>query len=517
MALRGLFCVCLSILLGLSSTAQLSPEARRDLIRELEAKNRAKNVKAATDEASLTPDQVGGLEDLKQEMAAARLALTTAKTDATRERAAQATINYVDPLTRLEQYDDAVVAIKTSLEMGASAEVLVQKLGEIRVTQSSRAFESGGWENARFLLDDTWRTARSYKVSSVEKDYAQRLRDLLVAWAESLRRSGQTADARAKAIEASTWKINTEEIEALLARIYYQEDDYKNTLEHLRLALRGAQRNSQGLLAFQELVQKESGLERSYRRKDLKGFIVSSPGGLAIDEAGLTSAFAKARESAEKMFGLKTPLPIRVELFQKNNYQSFFFSPNWHKALSLYGKLRVQMDAVQVKSTDLPVVARYAYGLWIVDVLTEGTAPAWFQEGVAHQLAYPDGPPNGGINEIKSRLSRQAIMPFKNLSMPYLAVPEILDAAVLMAQSQTGIQVLINQKGLQAIPQLVEAYASGMDPEMALQQVTGFGYDAFQDAWVKNINQGFRTNPNPDLPALRALGVISPMGEYWEK
>ncbi len=517
MALHRAVSMCLLFLLALSASAQLSPEARRNLIRELEEKNRAQNMKSASSEASLTPDQVGGLEDLKQEMAAARLALTAAKTDPIRARAAQATINYVDPLIKMEQFDESVVAIKTSLEMGAAPETLIQKLAEIRAAQSGKVFESGDWVGTRFLLDDTWRMARSYKVPLVEKEFAQRQRDLLTAWAESLRRSGKTADARAKAIEALTWKIDVEEIEALLARIYYQEDDYKNSLEHLRLALRGSQRNSQPLLAFQDLVQKEIGLERTYTRKDLNGFVVSSPGGLAIDEARLAAAFGQAREAADKMFGLKTPLPLRVELFQKNSYQSFFLSPNWNKALTLHGKLRIQMDTVKGKSTDLQVVARYAYGLWVVDVLTEGAAPAWFQEGVAHQLAYPDGPPNGGINEIKSRLSKKAVLPFKDLSMPFLAIHDILDAAVVMAQSQSGIQVIINKKGLNSIPQLVEAFASGLDSETALRQVTGFGYDAFQEAWVQDANKGFRTNPDPDLPALRALGVISPMGEYWEK
>jgi tetratricopeptide (TPR) repeat protein len=517
LALHGVIFLCLLFFFGLNVSAQPSPETRRNLIKELEEKNRAENVKATTSEASLTPDQTGGFEDLKQEMANARLALASAKTDMTRMRAAQATINYVDPLAKVEQYDEAVSALKTSLEIGAAPGVLVQKLGEVRVAQSSRLFDAGDWAGTRFLLDDTWRTARSYKIPSIEKEFAQRLRDLMAAWAESLRRSGQTIDARAKATEALTWKIDTEEIEALLARICYQMDDYKECLDHLRLALRGSQRDSQTLLAFQDLVQKELGLERSYRRKDLKGFVVSSPGGLAIDEAGLASAFGQARENAEKMLGLKSPLPLRVELFQQNSYQSFFLSPNWNKALSLHGKLRIQMDSVQGKATNLQVVAKYAYGLWVVDVLTEGAAPAWFQEGVAHQLAFPDGPPNGGINEINDRLSKKTLLPFKDLTLSFLAIPDLLDAAVVMAQSQSGIQVILKKKGLEAIPQLVEAYASGLDPDTALRQAAGFGYDAFQDIWVKEANKGFRTNPKPDLPALRALGIISPMGSYWEK
>ncbi len=517
MALHNVIPMCLLFLFLGGASAQPSIEDRRNLIRELENKNRAENMRAATTEASLTPDQTGGLEELKQEMAAARLALTSAKTNPNRARAAQATINYVDPLTRLEQYEEPVVTIKTSLEMGAAPEVLIQKLGEIRAAQSSQVFKSGDWEKTKFLLDDTWRTARSYKVPAVEKEFAQRLRDLLAAWAESLRRAGETIDARAKATEALTWKINTEEIESLLAQICYQQDDYKATLEHLRLALRGSQRESQALLAFQDLVQKEAGLERTYNRKELNGFVVTSPGGLAVNEAGIAAAFEGSREAAEKMFGLKTPLPLRVMLFQKNSYESFFMSPIWNKALSLHGKLRMQLDTVKVNITSLPVVTRYAFGLWVIDVLTEGAAPAWFQEGVALQLAYPDGPANGGINEITSRLAKKKTISLQNLPATFLGIPDILDAAVVMAQSQSVIQVLINKKGLQVIPQLVEAYASGLDQETALREVTGFGYDTLQEAWVKYANKGFNTNPKPDLAALRALGVINPMGDYWEK
>lgn len=515
MALRGVISFCLLCLLGVSVYAQPSPEARRNLIRELEAKNRAEKVKAASTEASLTPDQTGGLEDLKKEMAAARLALSSVKTAPSRARAAQATINYVDPLVRLEQYEEAESALKTSLDVGATPQALVQKLAEIRVILSNQSYESGDWNKTQFLLDDTWRTARACEVAPVEQEFAQRLRDLQVAWAETLRRTGQTTDARAKAIEALTWKINTEEIEELLARICYQLDDYKTALDHLRLAMRGPQRDSKALMAFRDLIEKDMGIERSYRRKEVKGVKIAYPGGLAINEAQLASALEEASKTAQAMFRLTTALPIRVTLFQRNDYSSFLLSPSWNKAVSIQGKLRVQMDAI--KAATLPTASRYAYGLWIIDVLSEGRAPAWFQEGIAHQLAYPDGPPNGGINELKSRIARKTLIPFRELSAPFMGIPDELAAAVVMAQSQSGIQLIINKSGLEAIPRLVVAYASGLPPEEALQQVTGFGYDAFQETWVKEAKKGFRTDPKPDLSTLRALGVISPLGSYWEQ
>jgi hypothetical protein len=497
--------------------AQVDTATRQKLLRQFEQKNQAKKEKREAAKNAPLPDAGAGLDQLKQALADARLALLSDRSEGAVQRAAQATLNYAEPLLRAGQVEEAISVLKTSLDMGAKNPDLVRLLAQLRFGKTTTALEKGEWDDARVLLDTTWREARAYGVEDVEKDCAERLRALMFNWASQLFHEGDLTTAKDKAIEATTWRTDNEPIQALIGRIDYLRDNYHDANEYLTSALRGEMHNSPYLVRLAEVMRLEQDIEENYSKAEMKGLTIISPHGLAIDEKGLERAFAEARVAAQSMFGITTPLPVRLSLYQRNDFEKFTHGPEWSVSAAVYGKLRVRLDAVRGGIEDQNVVARYLYGLWVLDTLSDGHAPAWFLEGAACQLAYPRGPANGGIHEITKRLTRNAILPFKDLELPFAAIPDRMDAAVLMAQSQSAIQLLFEKAGLDSVKRLAEAYWSSASTEDALREAAGFGYDDFFREWVERAGQAFLTNPAPDQATLRALGQINPMGSYWDQ
>lgn len=497
--------------------AEVDSEARRKMIREFEEKQKTRREALYPQSATTTPDQIGGLDALHEALGKARLEVTASKSRDKRIAAAQATINYVDPLVRIEQLDEAIKQINTSLDMGADPESLVLKLADIRILQAESASEEQDWQKTYGFLEDVWRLAKRFEQKQVQQDFATRLRNLQFDWAVTLSHEGKTADARAKAIEALTWKIEPEPIHAFLMNLYFREDKYKEAQDELQQARRGALRNDPFLIGFSDFMKREETFERSFRSQQTNNLILKWPSGMTLDVGRLDKAFIEARQAAEKMFKIKTVLPARTSIYQISDFPKVTQGPDWVATCSISGKLRLRADLVSLKEKDLRIVARYAFGLWVVDTLSDGKAPAWFQEGLAHQLACPEGPPREALDEIRKRLSQNNIPAFQELQAPFQGMPEAREASLLMAQSQMGIRALINLKGLDCMKSLLEGYSSGKEQEDALNEVTDLSYEDFFEAWKKEMNKTTKEKAKSAPSSLRSLGFASPLGSQWQK
>lgn len=509
--------ILISLWLAGSCLAEADPEVRRQMIREFEEKQKARREALYPQSATTTPDKIGGLDELREAMGKSRLELNSSKSKNNRIAAAQATINYIDPLIRMEQYDEALRQINTSLDMGADPGVLILKAADIRTIQAEAAMNELDWQKTYQLLEDAWRMAKRFGQHEVQNDFAQRLRDFQFDWAVTLFHEGNMTDAQAKAVEALTWKIDPEPIHAFLMNLYFREDKYKEAREELSQARRGPLRSDPFLVGFDEFMKREENFERSYRSRQDDGLILKWPSGMTFDPNLLIKAFNDARQTVEKMFKIKTPLPVRASIYQVSDFPQMIQGPDWVAACVLGGKLRLRADLVSLKEKDLQVVVRYAYALWIADLLSDGKAPAWILEGIAHQTAFPNGPPQESLAEIRKRLSQQKIATFRELQTPFQGLPEAREASILMAQSQSGVRVLINLKGLDCIPSLLDGYATGKEAEDVLKEVCDLSYDDLFEAWEKELNKTSKEKSKSDSAIIRSLGYVSPLGSQWQK
>jgi len=496
---------------------EVDGETRRRMIDEFEATNRAAHRLKVAIPVSDTPTQEGGFEPLKQALAEARLRLLEDRSEATKAAVAQATINFVDPLMRLEHYNEAASAIKLSLRAIGAEDLLGKRLADCTLAESKRVLEAGDWEAAKRLLEKGLRETRTARVKSAEELIARSLKDLLLDDAARHFREGDWDKSRKQALEALTLRVGQPPIRALLAALSFQRDDYKEALKQNAIALQGKYHRDPLYLGFGELIRKEYELERSYRKHVGKDLVLTRPASFSVNEHQWESAFGKARRAASRVFGLSCASPIRVSFYQRSDYFRFTGAPDWSGVVSQGSKVRLRADAGRGGAKGAEVIARYATALWLIDLRSGGRAPAWLKEGVAHQLAYPAGPPNGAIHELKSRLGRGKILPFKDIEKELVGIRDWEDAAVVMAQSQMAVQLLAEKHGLECFPAILQALATEERAEMALLEVTGFNYDDLFAAWSEKMKEHFLTNEFPDIPTLRALGRASPLGAYWEE
>ncbi|NUN95163.1 MAG: hypothetical protein HUU16_03225 [Candidatus Omnitrophica bacterium] len=501
---------------ALSAPAQVSPETRARLLREFEEKNRSKHTEKSTDSERPKADPNVGLEELRGNLSKARTRLLSDRSKEAKEDAARAALLYADSLLRLGRTEEAISVLTTTLAQGADEDRIIPFLVEARTSVAEDALDNGEWEKARVALDKAWREARLSRDSDLVGACARNLRDLMEDRALELFRKGDLSGSKEKAIEALSWRLEPEPIHLLLSRIAHLKDNHEEALAEIRAAARGAA-DRHALGAIRDIIERERDLERGYDRAELKGAIVLSPRGLAYDRQGLERALLSARETAKRMFGFETLLPVRLSLYQRNDFRVFTSAPTWAGAASILGKLRLRNDLARGRIQDMEVTIRYGFGLWMADIAAEGKAPAWLQEGIAHQLAYPLGPPNGGKGEIRKRLNNGSLPSFRSLEESFLGFPDMLEAATAMVQSQWGMQFLVEKRGLGVILSLLVALREGLSPEQALREVAGFDYDALDREWSEGTLRGFTTNPDPDRSTLRSLGLISPMGSYWEQ
>ena len=507
-----MLCLCLPPL-----GAQPNEETRRRLIREFEDANRAKQQRSLPPEVQDDPTKAGGLDPLEQEMLAARAAFLNDRSETTRAAVAQTTINYVAPLILLRRYEEAVGQIELAMNLIGRQENLARKKVEIRLEQGDEALGKGDRPAAKGYFEDALKTARNAKASALVDAVGAVLRDSNFDWARLLYHQGKWMGARDKAAEALVWRIEPEPIHGFLARISYQLGEHQRGLEEISLALRGAYREDPNLLRLADLLRKDAYRERNYRRTEMEGLVVSAPSGLALNSRTLERAFTEARAWAARMFGLETAWPVQMVVYQISDYQRICQAPRWSTVTSLGGKIRMRADVARIRLQDMTVIARYAYGLWLADIASEGRAPGWLAEGFAHQLAFPTGPPNGGINDVKRRVSQGKAWSFESLEPAYTVFADYAEAAAAMAQAQTAVQFLIEKEGLGFAGPLLQAVARHGSAEGALREAFGFDYTSLFQGWSERMQRGFLTGPQPDSSTLRSLGIASPLGSYWDK
>jgi len=509
--------VSLSLLCLAPTWGQVDLETQRQMIEDFQREQEAKKAREKRVEVSDEPTKEGDLILLRQELADARLAYESKKNNETRAAVGQATINYAVPLIHLRDYDTATEAIETSIKMVGGQGNLSRLLVEVFLEQSRIAVERGDYYTGVRLLHEAWSEAKASRIQDLAASTAQEYRDFYFDWAQLLYDRAEWPDATSKASEALAWKIDTGPIDSLLAQIHYIRDQYNLAGEHLTSAMRELGRSNASLVYLADLIKTESYLERNFRTADSKNFILRSEANFSIDEKNLQAAFAKAREEAEAIFGMTTSRKIRVSVYQRSDYIRFCEAADWSQVCSIGGKIRLRADAARGRAGDLEVMLKYAYGLWVMDVETNGLAPAWFAEGFAHQLAFPGGPPNGGRNEIQKDLAAGRLPTFEQIIGPFRFILDLRDAAMAMAQSQSGFRFLIEKEGFGVVRDLVEGMKAGHPMEVALPSRTGFDYNSFFEEWKRSFEQGFLTEAFVDEPRLRALGRISPLGSYWER
>ena len=509
--------VTMTLFASTLAAAQVDLETQRQMIRDFQKAQEAK--KAAKQEIKVldTPTKEGDLDLLRQELADARNTYTNHKSDKTRGAVGQATINYAVPLIHLKDYARAVEAIKTSIKLVGGQETLSRLLVSVYIEQSNRAVASGDYHSANRFLQDAWSEAKASRLKDLIETVAHQYRDFYWERAQVLYEQAKWTDVTNKASEALAWKIDTGPIDTLLAQVYYLRDEYPLAMDHLKSAMREMGRSDPSLSYLADLIGKESYLERDFRTTRSKRLVLRSYPNLSVDEKNFETAFDKARKQAEEAFGITTPRKVRVSIYQRSDFARFCDAGEWCQVVSVGEKLRLRRDAARGRSSDLDVMFSYAYGLWLIDVETHGTAPAWFSQGFAHQLAFPEGPPNGGRNEIKKNLLTDKVPFFEQLTAPFRYIPDLRDAAMAMAQSQSGFRFLLEKEGFGVVHQLVDRMRVGESMEVALPSCTGFDYNSFFEEWKHSFEQGFLTEATVDAPRLRALGRISPLGSYWER
>ncbi len=506
------------VFLGSSlASGQVDLETQRKLIEDFKKEQELKKAEQKPDQVSDSPTQQGDLDILRQELADTRNAYGMKKSNETRAAVGQATINYVVPLIHLRDFDRATEALVTSIRMVGGQENLSKLLVDVYTQQSEIAVGRGDYYTANRLLHEAWTEAKASRVQDLVNATGHNYRDFYWLWAQDLFGQADWVDATSKASEALAWRIDTGPIDSLLAQIFYVRDQYNLAEEHLRSAMREFGRSDANLVYLSDLVKRERYLERSFRTVDSKNFILRSNPNFSIDEKNLQTAFAKARDEAERVFQLTTPRKVRVSVYQRSDYARFCESADWNQVTSIGGKIRLRNDAARGRLSDLEVMLNYAYGLWLIDVETRGLAPSWFAEGFAHQLAFPEGPPNGGRNDLKKDLTAGKLPAFHQLAGPFRAILDIREAAMAMAQSQSGFRFLVEKEGFGVVARLVELMKTGQPMDVALSSCTGFDYNSFSEEWSLSFDQGFLTEAFVDAPRLRSLGRISPLGSYWER
>lgn len=497
--------------------AQLDLETQRRMIREFQEAQEQKRQSRDEPQILELPTKEGDLQVLRQEMADARLAYQARKSAPNRQAVGETTLNYAYPLVRLRDYDRAVEALKSSIKLVGGQESLSKLLIEAYTEQAGLAVEAEDYHTADRLYHEAWAEARASRVPEFVPPTAKNSRDFYWHWAQVLYDEAKWGDAASKASEALAWKIDTGPIDAFLAEVHYLQDNYILAADHLRNAVREFGAHDPNLNALGELLMRESYLERNYRTHDSKIFLLRADPRFSVDERDLRSALEQARAEAIRVFGLDTPRQIRISVYQRADYERFCESAPWSLVCSISGKLRLRSDAARGKIADLETMMKYAYGLWLIDVETRGAAPAWFAEGVAHQLAFPEGPPNGARNDLKKDLAADRLPPFENLETPFRLVGDFREAALAMATAQSGVRFLIEKNGFGVIGEMVRLLKAGEPMEVALETLTGYDYPQFLEEWSASMDQGFLTEATVDAARLRSLGRISPLGSYWER
>ena len=310
---------------------------------------------------------------------------------------------------------------------------------------------------------------------------------LLIYYAATLLRTGQTAEALSNAQHAVSVDPNSPDALAMLGFAQFASDHTPDAIRSWKKSL--ALRPDATISEYLGRAERESNAESEFSQRESSHFNLHFEGKETSEtfRRDLLSTLESEYDDLVSDLGYSPRDNIVVTLYTQQAFFDVTRAPSWTGAIN-DGKLRIPISGVQSITPELARVLKHELTHSFIAQMSSNRCPTWLNEGIAQIEEGKSSAANGhqlatlfaGGNEIPINMLEGSFMSF--------SAPE---ATAAYAESLAAAEYIRDVYGMSEIARILELLAQGSSTEAALRATVHADYRQLRDEMTRTLKEKY--------------------------
>ncbi len=308
---------------------------------------------------------------------------------------------------------------------------------------------------------------------------------MLTAWAQEWLLTGKGETAKIKLLEALRYDEGNVGACDMLAKIYFDDGDYRQAEYYLRRAVT-LRPDDPELRRRLQRVQSESRLDSGLPARKRGKFRVEFSGREEYElSREVFEILDDARKELGRLFDFYPAESLLVKIYNAEHSDALGYGPEW--AAAVYdGKIRVRADDIRRGGSALRDVLYHEYAHAVLHYLTRHNIPTWLNEGLAQYAEPGESISLKEERAVRHWLDRGRYIPMARLEGTFVEM-DAERAQQVYTESKLFAAFLVEGFGEYKLRSLLRALGQGLDVEEAAREAYGQSMTNLEIQWIDNI------------------------------
>jgi tetratricopeptide (TPR) repeat protein len=310
---------------------------------------------------------------------------------------------------------------------------------------------------------------------------------LLIYYAATLLRTGQTAQALSCAQHAASMDPTSPDALAMLGFAQFASDRTPDAIRSWKKSL--TLRPDATISEYLARAQRESNAESDFSQRESSHFNLHFEGKETSEtfRRDLLSTLDSEYDDLVRDLGYSPHDNIAVTLYTQQAFFDVTRAPSWTGAIN-DGKLRIPISGVQSVTPELARILKHELTHSFVSQMSSNRCPTWLNEGIAQIEEGRSSAAHG--RQLAQLFADGNEIPFNMLEDSFLrlSAPE---ATAAYAESLAAAEYIRDVYGMSEIARILERLAQGSSIEAALRATVHSDYRQLRDEMTRTLKEKY--------------------------
>jgi tetratricopeptide (TPR) repeat protein len=310
---------------------------------------------------------------------------------------------------------------------------------------------------------------------------------LLVYYAATLMRTGDTSEARSYAQRAASVAPDSPDAIAMLGFVEYASDHTTEAVRYWKKSL--ALRPDQTVSQYLARAERESTAESNFSERENSHFNLHFEGKDTSEgfRRDLLAALDSDYDDLARDLGYLPRENIAVTLYTQQTFFDVTRAPAWSGAIN-DGKLRIPISGVQSVTPELARVLKHELTHSFVAQMSSNRCPTWLNEGIAQMEEGKSSSAFG--HQLEQLFAAGNEMPINMLEGSFMNF-SAAQANLAYAESLAVTEYIRDAYGMSEVARILELLAQGSSSEAALRATMHCDYRGLRDEMTRALKEKY--------------------------
>jgi tetratricopeptide (TPR) repeat protein len=310
---------------------------------------------------------------------------------------------------------------------------------------------------------------------------------LLIYYAATLMRTGQSAEALPYAQHAATLAPDSPDALAMLGFVQFASDHTADAIRSWKKSL--ALRPDATVSQYLARAEREATAESDFSQRESSHFNLHFEGKETPDtfRRDLLATLDSEYDDLVRDLGYSPRNTIAVTLYTQQAFLDVTRAPSWSGAIN-DGKLRIPISGVQSVTPDLARILKHELTHSFISQMSSNRCPTWLNEGVAQMEEGKSSASNG--RQLAQFFAAGNEIPFNMLESSFMSF-SAAEANVAYAESLSAAEYIRDAYGMSEIAHVLELLSEGSSTEAALRATVHADYRQLRDEMTRQLKEKY--------------------------